>query len=278
MKRNIWMMIAILVFATVPASAQLGSLKKMVKKKKPAKTEQKKESPKANSSSTSKSSTPSKSVNKDLPNDPNYYYIGANDIAGTSVGGSRVCSDHTSNAPKINWQTEFKSWLTALSESAQHKTFHAKKCELIGYGLTPKQSGSKYKKVDDLKEKADGLSVYQVEKGELVLVKKFAAASMYIVVAPRAAKSGLTLKDLALCVSYDLRSNYKRKVKITSGCNTVENRVDYLGYYKAEKTPDEWKINSALFTEAEFTVADKKGTFKGYKVYTLVGDTLTPMK
>ena len=43
MKRNIWMMIAILALAVVPASAQLGSLKKMVKKKKPAKTEKEKD-------------------------------------------------------------------------------------------------------------------------------------------------------------------------------------------------------------------------------------------
>ena len=131
MKRILLMTIAILTLAAVPASAQLGSLKKMVKKKKPAKTEKKKETAEKSNSSTAPSSS-SKRVNKDLPNDPNYYYIGANEIAGTSVGGLRVCSDHTSNAPKINWQTEFKSWLTALSENAQHKTFHAKKCELIG--------------------------------------------------------------------------------------------------------------------------------------------------
>ncbi len=269
--------IAILAFAAIPASAQFGNLKKVIKKDK-KQTEQPKtnESPKA-SNSTPKSSTTGKTVNKDLPNDPNYYYIGANEIAGTSVGELRVCSDHTSNAPKINWQTEFKDWSTAMSENARLKSFQANQCELIGYGLTPDQKGAMYKKVDDLKQKADGLSVYQVEKGEMVLVKEFAAASMYVVVAPRAAKDGLTLKDLSLCVSYELRGNYKKKVKSTSGCNKVENRVDYLGYYKEDKNPDEYTVNSALFTEAEFNAANKKGTFKGYKVYTLVGDVLTPM-
>ena len=160
------------------------------------------------------------------------------------------------------------------------KSFHAKQCELIGYGLTPEQRGAhSIKKVDDLKQiKPMDLSVYQVEKGEMVLVKKFDAASMYVVVAPRAAKPGLTLKDLSLCVSYELRGNYKKKVKSTSGCNSVENRVDYLGYYKADKNPDEYTVNSALFNEKEFQAENKKGTFKGYKIYTLVGDTLTPME
>ena len=277
MKRNIWIMIAILTFATVPASAQLGSLKKMVKKKKPAKTEKKKTTPKK-SNSTSKPSSSKKNVNKDLPNDPNYYYVGANDMAGTSVGELRVCSDHSASSPKINWQTEFKDWSTAMSDNARTKSFHAKQCELLGFGLMPKQRGAMYRKVDDLKAKADGLSVYQVEKGKLVLVKTFASAAMYVVVAPRAAKSGLTMKDLVLCVSYALRGNYKRKVKSTSGCNKVESRVDYLGYYKADKKPGEYDVNSALFTEAEFKAASKKGTFKGYKIYTLVGDNLKPMK
>lgn len=277
MNKNIWItMIAILAFAAIPASAQFGNIKKAIKKK-PKTTETKTETPtKTNSAPQAKTS--GKSVNKDLPNDPDYYYIGANDLAGTSVGELRVCSDHAASSPKINWQTEFKEWQTAMSENARMKSFQANQCELVGYGLMPDQKGAMYRKVDDLKGKADGLSVYQVEKGELVLVKNFAAASMYVVVAPRAAKDGLTLKDLSLCVSYELRSNYKKKVKSTSGCNAVENRVDYLGYYKAEKNPDEYMVNSALFTEAEFQAENKKGTFKSYKIYTLVGDDLQPMK
>ena len=165
-----------------------------------------------------------------------------------------------------------------MSDNARTKSFHAKQCELLGFQLTPKRRTAMYKKVDDLKDKADGLSVYQVEKGELVFVKKFEPASMYLVVAPRAAKSGLTLKDLALCVHADLRGNYKRKVKITSSCSTIEERLDYLGYYKADKNPGDYDVNSALFTEVEFNAANKKGSFKGYKIYTLVGDDLQPMK
>ena len=45
MKRNIWItIIAILAFATIPASAQLGNLKKAIKKKAEANREEKRNS------------------------------------------------------------------------------------------------------------------------------------------------------------------------------------------------------------------------------------------
>lgn len=277
MKRYTWIiMIAILAVAAVPASAQFGKIKKAIKKK-PAKTSTQTAEPKKESQAPASSTKPAgKTVNKDLPPDPNIYYIGANDIAGTSVGELKVCSDSL-DWHKVNWKKEFKHWSDAMSDNALQKSFHAGQCELLGKTLQPDKRGAMYSKVDDLKDMADGLSVYQVEKGEMVLIKSFAAATLYVAVAPRAAKEGLTMKDLVLCVSYALRGNYKKHVKMTSGCNSIENRLDNLGYYKEDKNPDEWKVNSALFEEAEYNAESKKGTLKGYKIYTVIGSNLQPL-
>lgn len=257
MKQNLIIsLIAILTFAVLPAYAQLGSLKKIAKDK----TKNSKPSPKSSSA-------------KNLPNDPEYFYVGTNDLDKAKIGGLKVCSDN--HKGKINWKNEFKQWFDEISPTAQLKMFERKRCDLMGFHVTDKPN-RKYRKVDDLADRASGLSVYQVEDGKLVLVKKFATSGLYVVVVPQVAKSGLKLTDLNLAVKPDQKDHYRRKAKGVANYHNLKQSLYYLNQYK--KYPGEFATNSVLYLEKDFQTLNKKGEFKPFVIFRLVGGKLEPLK
>lgn len=274
MKKSLWiMLVVILAFAAIPAAAQFGSIKKIVKDK--TKTEKPKtNNDSANSSTPNETSStmPGESSAKNLPNDPEYFYVGADKMEGTEIGGLKVCSDN--HKGQINWKNEFKQWFDEISQTAQLKMFEMNRCELMGFHIINKP-GRRYRKVDDLKERAEGLSVYQVEAGELVLVKDFQAPALYVVVVPEVAKPGLKLADLNLCVKPEQKDHYRRKAKGVSNCHDLKQMLYALDQYK--KYPGEYQTNSALFFEKDFQTLNKQGKFKSYKVYKLVVGNLKEM-
>lgn len=273
MKKSLWMMlVVVLALAAIPAAAQFGSIKKIVKDK--TKTEK----PETNNDSAN-SSTPDETTSTmpgssaiNLPSDPEYFYMGADEMEGTKIGGLKVCSDNYKG--QINWKNEFKQWFDEISSTAQLKMFKMNRCELMGFHIIDK-AGRRYRKVDDLKARTEGLSVYQVENGELVLIKDFESPALYVVVVPQVAKPGLKLADLNLCVKAEQNDDYYEKVRSASNCRDLKESLFVFEKYK--KYPGEYQTNSALFFEKDFQTLNAQGKFKGLKIYKLVGENLEEM-
>lgn len=260
-------LIFLLTAAALPAAAQLGSLKKIIKDK--AKVEK----PRVDKNAGEVKNVPVKTgPAKNLPADPEYFYVGVNELDGTGIGGLKVCSDNYKG--RVNWKNEFKQWIDEISPTAQLKMFEMKRCELMGFRIVNKP-GRKYRRVEDLAERMQGYSVYQVEKGELALVSEFATPDLYVVVVPAVARPDLQLKDLNLCVKPEQKDHYRRKVRGVSGCHDLKQMLYVFENYK--KYPGEYQTNSALFFDKDFKKLDGQGKFRGLKIYRLSDGQLAPM-
>lgn len=247
-------LVIVIAFLVLPAKAQLGNVTKIVKNK-------------------SKTETRKTDTTKKLASDSEYFYVGANDLEETTISGLKVCSDNYKG--KINSKNEFKQWFDEISPTAQLKMFEMGRCELMGFHIINKP-GRKYRKVDDLAERAEGLSVYQVKNSELALVKKFEAPGLYVVVVPEVVKSGLKLTDLNLCVKPEQKDYYRKKAKGVSNCHNLKQSLYTLNQYK--KYPSEYATNSALYFEKDFQTLNKQGKFKSFKIYKLVSGKLVAEK
>jgi hypothetical protein len=268
-------LITIMAFAAISANAQFGDLKKTVKgsvNSKKKQTEEKSEE-KSNENKHPGSAQTSETKTARTGDVPPFLYIGADKMDGVSIAELRVCADNYVGANSL--KKEFKQWIDAISDVAKEKMFAAKRCELMGYYISDNPA-RKYKDADSLETVAQGNSVYEVENDKLVLVKDFVASAFYVVVVPDANKASLTLADLNLCVTPDLKNTYRKKTKSVSNCHDTKQALYVFEQYKSYPGP--MQTNSALFSAADFETLNKQGKFKGLVIYKLNGDMLEPVK
>ena len=266
--KTILILFAILGFGAISVPAQFGNLKKAIKDK--TKTESAQTSP---DTTEEKTETVSRTETKNNVGDPNFLFVGPDGMAGSSVSEIIVCAQNYLGANPL--RQRFKQWIDELSPTAQEKMFANGKCGLMGFPIKDDQ-GHKYRNVDSLETLAQGSSAYRVEGGKLVLVKDFAASSMYVVVVPEVNRPGLTLKDLNLGVPPDLKDTYRRKARSVYNYHDLKQALYIFEKYKNYPSPLE--NNSVLFSASDFETLNKQGKFKGLVVYRLVGDNLVPVK
>lgn len=203
-----------------------------------------------------------------------FMLIGDNNLDGTSIANLRSCSENDKNA-KILLGSQFKQWIDEISQTAQQKMFRLKRCEVMGIKVV-NQSGRKYRTVNDLSQRAQDLSIYEVQGDKLVLIKAFGLPGQYVVVVPEVAKSGLKLSDLNICVHPEKKDDYRRKARSVSNCHDMDQFLYVFEKYK--QYPGAYQTNSALFDDKDYQSLNQKGKFNGLKVYKLIGDNLEFVK
>jgi len=209
-----------------------------------------------------------------IPGEADFMFIGENGLEGKAIGDFRSCSENNADAKKL-LGSRFKQWIDEISQTAQQKMFELKRCELMGIYVID-QPGRKYRTVNDLEQRAQGLSVYEVNGAVLKLVKAFGTPAQYIVVVPEVAKEGLELADLNICMNPEKKDTFRRKAKRASNCHDLDQSLWVFEKYK--KYPGPLQDNSSLFDAKDFDALNKKGKFKGLRVYKLVGDKLEPVE
>lgn len=271
MDRILALLISITMIGVYSASGQIGSITRKITEKPKAEQTQKPANEKANPSSQSNAGA----GNQENYKDSDFLYMGKNEMAGQRVAGMKACviGGNDRFPPPVSKQ--FTNWITAISETAALRSFGSATCPVVAVRIYD-HPAYKYKNIDSLTETAQGNSIYKVEAGELVLVRKIAASEFYIVVVPDHNKPGLKLADLRLCGYPDTIKLFRRRVHTVVNCHDQKQKLYVFEQYKSYPGP--MQTGSVLFDAAEFTELNKQGKFKGLVVYKLVGDDLVGVK
>lgn len=218
----------------------------------------------------------------DNPNthkDSDFLFMGKHNMNGTAISGLGACI--ATGHPRTRMATVFKLWITDLSEVAALKMFNLKRCELVGFVMKD-NPGYKYRTVNSFTDYAAGNTIYKVEAGNLVLVKKFAGEIYYIIVAKRA--TAYKLSDLDICGPPDvIQRHFKSRLRganrvSSSNCHDLKQQIDKVKYptkYAASMN----RTSAVLFQEKDYLAQKKRGLFRGKAVYTFEGgDTMAAIK
>ena len=264
MQRNKFLIIiALIVFAAVPAEAQFDKLRDAVK----GKTETEKRD--------SESETESKEHGMYNEEDPVMVFIGRDGLDGKPLAEFEVCAG-SYGLNTFPLRKRFKKWITDISPTAMEKSYAGETCRLMGYVVKDDSDKEKEKRVTELETRAQGDSLYEISGDELALVRDYVLSENYVVVAPAANRSGLALKDLYLGVQPDLKDTYRRKTRGVYNYHDLKQALYIFEKYK--KYPGANAADSVLFSGADFETLNQQGKFEGLVVYRLVGEKLVPFE
>jgi hypothetical protein len=271
MKRNILVIfIVIAVFAAVPASAQIGNLTKKITEK----TKQEKTQKPAAEKAQAPEQDPG-TPGGDGYKDSEFLFMGRNDMEGAKIAEMRACVVGASDQAPPPLSKGFVAWITNISEVAALRSFNGSTCQVVAFRID-EHPAYKYKNIDSLTETAQGNSIYKVEAGKLLLLRKVEAAQFFIVVVPDHNKPGLKLADLRMCGYPDTIKLFRRKVNSVSNCHDQKQKLYVFEKYK--RYPGPMQTGSVIFDAQEFETLKKQGKFRGLVMYKLSGEDLSPVR